>query len=135
MKTGLPEIVIGKRDYGCIENMVGGYASARRPKVVDDLEREIARAIVVEDDRVPPRTVTMGARVRYRDADTGRERTATLSYPDRTHEAEDAVSLFTPVGVALLGLSEGQTIAYETPDGRVRTLTVSEVLRRPGARP
>lgn len=127
-ESALPEILMSKRDCGHIERMLGGRTTFRRSKVIDDLEREIARAVVVDDDRVPSETVTMDSRVLYRDEDTGREHVATLVYPNRPHEAEDAVSLFTPVGVALLGLSEGQSIAYETPDGRIKTLTAIKVL-------
>jgi regulator of nucleoside diphosphate kinase len=37
------------------------------------------------------------------------------------------ISILTPVGSALFGLSEGQSIAYETPDGRIKTLTALRI--------
>lgn len=131
IRSTLPDIVLSKRDYGRIERMVGGYAAFRRSKVICELEREIVRAAIVDNDWVSSDTATMGARVLFRDADTGREQVVTLVYPGEKSDIDDAVSLFTPVGVALLGLSEGQTITYETPDGRRKRLTLLKVLDQP----
>ena len=38
------------------------------------------------------------------------------------------ISILTPVGAALIGLAEGQSISYETLDGRVKTLSVLRLL-------
>jgi regulator of nucleoside diphosphate kinase len=41
--------------------------------------------------------------------------------------AQGKISILTPIGVALLGLSEGQSIAWKTRDGREQRLTVLAV--------
>ena len=57
----------------------------------------------------------MGSQVVYRDEGTGRIREVALVYP---HEADinlNRISVLTPVGAALIGLAEGQSIEFRTP--------------------
>ena len=50
----------------------------------------------------------------------------TLVFPDEADLASGKVSVMTPVGVALIGLSVGQSIEWRTPGG-ARSLTVLKV--------
>jgi regulator of nucleoside diphosphate kinase len=55
----------------------------------------------------------------------------TLVFP-REHAVHDgALSVLTPLGAALIGLREGQSITFETLDGRTRRVTVLRVLSQP----
>ena len=58
----------------------------------------------------------------------GPARTLTLVYP--ADESLDAhrLSVMTPVGAALIGLSEGQSISWTARDGREHRLTVVSVM-------
>jgi regulator of nucleoside diphosphate kinase len=69
----------------------------------------------------------MGSRVRFRDDVTGQERTLTLAYPEDADISSGRISVLTPVGAALIGLSVGQSIEWETASGGLRSLTVLEV--------
>lgn len=64
----------------------------------------------------------MSSQVRYRDEKAGRIRDVTLVYP---HEADidlNRISVLSPVVAALIGLSVGQTIDFQTPDRERRLL-------------
>jgi len=129
----IPHILISRRDLGRLDALLGSAMSDRIGKVGDFLLREIARAEVVDDANVPPSLVTMGSVVRFRDDATGRETVARLVFPgDAPHDVGN-VSVLTPVGAALLGLSAGQSITYETWDGSQKMLTVLGILT-PGIR-
>ena len=71
--------------------------------------------------------VTMGSLVEFRDDDTGRTRTVNLVYPDQADLADGRLSVLSPVGAALIGLSVGQSIEWQTPSGGWRSLTVLQV--------
>jgi len=94
------------------------------------LERELDRAIVVSSATVAADVVTMNSRVRYSDQKDGMRKTVSLVYPSHANAATGKVSVLAPVGTALLGLSEGQSIEWEFPDGP-RRLKVEEVLHQP----
>lgn len=88
------------------------------------LAREMNRANVVPDDGDLRGVVHMGSQVRYCDDRTGDVRDVVLVYPHEAQIALKRLSVLTPVGAALIGLSVGQTIEFQTPARRTRSLTV-----------
>ena len=96
------------------------------------LQSELDRAIVVSSEAVPGDVVTMGSQVRYVDEATGLRRLVQVVYPAEANASAGKVSVLAPVGAALLGLSTGQTIEWDFPDGR-RRLRVEEIVLQPEA--
>jgi regulator of nucleoside diphosphate kinase len=95
------------------------------------LRRELERAIVVSSAAMPPDVATLDSRVRYMDETEGVRRTVSLVYPSQADAAHGKVSVLAPVGTALLGLSEGESIEWDFPDGSRRRLTLEKVLHQP----
>ena len=56
-----------------------------------------------------------------------------LVYPQDADCADNCVSVVAPVGTALIGLSTGQAIEWDFPDGTRRRLRVDEVSYGDGA--
>ncbi|MHC4052142.1 nucleoside diphosphate kinase regulator [Bradyrhizobium sp. 25ACV] len=96
------------------------------PRVAQFLARELERASVAAENDLRG-VVRMGSKVSYRDDEKGASREIVLVYPHEANIELNRVSILTPVGAALIGLSEGQRIEFETPDKRVRGLTVLAV--------
>jgi regulator of nucleoside diphosphate kinase len=128
-----PSIVVTKADYARLSNLA--EARGRSPLVRDYLAGELDRARVVDDDQVGPNIVTMHSRFVFKDESTGEARTVSLVYPGEEDIDDGRISILTPVGAALLGLSEGQSIEWETRNGESRTLTVLRLLSQPSALP
>ena len=122
-----PDITIARHDLARIDALLGAVETPFG-KVGAFLLEEITRARIVRDHQVPPTLVIMGATVHFRDDDSGTECVVRLVYPHETRSCHRTVSVLSPVGAALLGLSEGQSIDYETLDGRLKTLTVLKVI-------
>ena len=122
----LPQIVIGEADHDRLSNLVIA-ANAALPDVTDFLERELARARVVAPAALPQGVVTMGSQVTFRDEQSGQIRKVRLVYPKDEDIDNGRLSILTPVGAALLGLSAGQAIDWRTRAGLDRALTVLQV--------
>ena len=90
------------------------------------------RATVVKPVDVPPDVVTMNSTIRFVDDSNGAEFEFTLVYPADAGKP-DTISVLAPVGSALLGLSVGQSIAWQVPGGRELDLRVLAVVRQPEA--
>ena len=125
-----PPIIITRADLQRLEALLDGleeYGPAAQA-----LEDELSRAQVVSHDQVPAGVVTMNSRVCCRDEGTGKEYHLVLVYP---HEAgvEGGVSILSPVGTALLGLSVGQHIDWPAPGGKLLKLTLLSVDYQPEA--
>lgn len=93
-----------------------------------DLRAELERAIVVPTDLMPSGIVTMDSRVRYVENTSGHSREIEIVFPAEADPAQSKVSVFAPVGAALIGLSVGQEIDWDFP-GSSRRLTVVEVIQ------
>lgn len=94
-----------------------------------DLRAELERAIVIPDDSMKTDIVTMGSRVRYTEHETGNSREIEIVFPEEAEAAAGKVSVFAPVGAALIGLGIGQEIEWDFPGGNTRRLTVVEVIQ------
>lgn len=121
----LPPITLIPADRERLEALA--HASLDRyPQTAGYLAREIERARVL-DDAESADFVRMGSTVSFRDDSNGQVREVTLTYPDRADIAAQRVSVLTPIGAALIGLSKGQRIEWQNPAGEWRTLTVLAV--------
>ncbi len=120
-----PPIIVSRSEHEKLVRLAEAHAT-RSPDVTEELLAELDRARVVADARLPAATVRMGSSVRYT-TDSGEERSVTLVYPAGADIAAGKVSILTPVGAALIGLSAGQSIDWSARDGRVHRLTVKAV--------
>ncbi|WP_274382934.1 nucleoside diphosphate kinase regulator [Methylorubrum extorquens] len=127
-----PPLIIPMTDLRSLRAVV---VAARPPhpraEVAAWLAEELDRATVVPPEAVPAKVVTMHARVAYRDDVTDHVGCMTLVYPGEEDAEVPAVSVLSPVGAALLGLSEGQSIRWRTASGGLRGLTAVRVLFQP----
>ena len=94
------------------------------PRVAHFLAREMERATVAADHSNMRNVVRMGSQVRYCDDKTGVVWDVVLVYPHEADITLRRVSVLTPVGAALIGLSVGQAIEFQTPGHNKRSLTV-----------
>jgi regulator of nucleoside diphosphate kinase len=113
-------------------SVLAAAVASRRPDIGEFLMRELDRAKVVAPERIGAATVAMGSCVEFAYGHSASREVATLVFPGEENIAMGRVSILTPVGAALIGLSEGQSIAFRTLRGEERTLTVLKV-RRPAA--
>ena len=125
------EVLLARFDWERLDRLVNLETYSRLPGV-EALEEEMNRANVVEPTEVPPEVVTMNSTVEFIDDKTGQTFQMTLVYPDAV-TGHETVSIFAPVGSALLGLSVGQSIVWQIPGGRELNLRVLKVLRQPEA--
>jgi regulator of nucleoside diphosphate kinase len=123
LQDALPPITLNAADFDRLQRLAHAAAD-RFPRTADFLAREIARAKVVDGADTPPGVVTMGSEVEFRDDTTGKVRRVTLAYPDAADIDAGRISVLTPIGAALIGLSVGQSIEWQTPAGGWRSLTV-----------
>jgi regulator of nucleoside diphosphate kinase len=106
-------------------------ARASQPAVAGMLEAEVVRAGIVAPADMPPDTVTMHSHVTFGYDHSMRSHWLTLVYPAEADLDLAKISVATPVGAALIGLREGQSIAWHTASGAVRRITLNKVAYQP----
>jgi regulator of nucleoside diphosphate kinase len=73
----------------------------------------------------------MNSKVRFKIKSSDTEFSLTLVYPGDTHGSNDRISILAPVGSALLGLNEGDEIAWPAPGGGMMDVRIIEVTYQP----
>ncbi|MFV8818779.1 nucleoside diphosphate kinase regulator [Haliea sp. E17] len=125
-----PGITVSSLDVERLEKLMARQADASLPGL-DALQEELDRANLVAPAEMPETVVTMNSTVRFQDLASGREFCRTLVYPASGAPAADCISIFAPVGSALLGLSEGDDIDWPKPGGGVLKVRILEVVYQP----
>ncbi|RKH59768.1 nucleoside diphosphate kinase regulator [Corallococcus aberystwythensis] len=126
-------LIVTDTDLQRLERVVEQYGSARNAELVEQLESELARAVVTSSDAIPRDVVTMNSTVVFEDEEAGETREVTLVYPKDANSDAGRISILAPVGSALIGLSVGQTVEWPLPNGRTRRLRIVAVPYQPEA--
>ncbi len=98
-----------------------------KQEAVDALKAKLERARIIKPEEVPPSLVTMNSKVILSDLDGGERVTLEVVFPPTADTTAGQVSVFSPIGLALLGCSEGAEVEWPVPGGkrRLRLIKVS----------
>ena len=130
MATQKPPITLSSRDLDRIEALIAAVPASAFPGKAD-LHAVLDRADVLAPEEIPPTVVTMNSTVKFTMLESGKDFCLTLVYPRDMDGSADRVSIFAPVGSALLGLSVGDELAWPGPGGKPMTVRVKEVIYQP----
>src|SRR5690606_6944893 len=124
-----PNIVVSATDY---ERLMGlaGNVSEKLEEIAEELMLELDRAKVVPKKRLADNVVQMGSTVEFKSND-GHQRRVTLVYPGEADIAQGKISILTPIGTALIGLTPDQSISWTARDGKLHELNVVSVSQTP----
>ncbi|HHV65064.1 MAG TPA: nucleoside diphosphate kinase regulator [Peptococcaceae bacterium] len=96
------------------------------------LEQELLRAKVVKPEETPNDVITMNSQVSLIDLETGEEMIYTLVFPDQADLSNNKISIFAPIGTAILGCKVNDVIEWQVPGG-VAKFRVNKILYQPEA--
>lgn len=120
-----PDIIVNDVDFERLTQLATS-SLGRFPEVAEELLGELDRARIVPALQIADNVVRIGSLVAF-EADGGNAREVRLVYPGEADIAEGKISILTPIGTALLGLSPGQSISWKARDGREHALRVTSV--------
>src|SRR5690349_573970 len=121
------KIVITETDFRRLRCLIESARRVRRhdQHCIDELEREVDRAVIVSDAELPEDVVAMNSRVRVQDLDTGRTNTYHIVFPASADADRNRISILAPIGTALLGYKRGATVEWRFPAGMRRMRIVA----------
>jgi regulator of nucleoside diphosphate kinase len=124
-----PRCRVTAKDFTILENMI-----RRTPpygeRLLRLLRRKLSTAIVVLPEDVAPNVATLNSRVEYR-INGGRTEACVLVHDQSNGSLGLALPISTLHGLALLGLSAGDSVSIEKPDGRIHTVSLETVVYQP----
>lgn len=90
----------------------------KMPGIVNRLNSKFETAKILKQDAISASVVTMNSRVLLHDLSRGKQAEVTIAYPQDTDGGrEGRVSIFSPIGAALLGRQVGDKVSWKVPFG------------------
>ena len=116
MTEQLPPIAIAKRDHARLERLADDALRARHP-VGRFLMSEIRRAVVFDTNTVPEGIACLNQWVTYRVDGSLQAESKMLVCPDELRNGQIELSVLSPLGAAILGMSIGHRIKFFSIEG------------------
>lgn len=121
-----PAIFVSRVDYDRLIALAMGL-ERRDPRLAEFLITELERATLIESSGVGVKAAGMYSHVEFRNDSDGRVQCVTLVYPNEEDIATGKISILTPIGAALIGMTENQSIEWEGRNGKPHKLTVMKI--------
>ena len=117
-----PEIYVTEADFEILSNLAEAVADRTPGGRV--LSGELARAVIVESGETPRPFVKIGSHLSYEDLSSGQTRRVRLTLPRDASIDDNRISVVTPVGAALIGMTAGESFRWTDGEGRLRGVRV-----------
>ncbi len=127
-------IKITKLDYIRLNKLI---ASARKEMITDlksinVLEYDLIKAEKVISEQIDPNYITMNSVVQIFNHVLQKQMTIKIVYPQEADFKKNYISVLSPLGSALIGYKEKDTIKFEAPKGEVE-ITIQKIEYQPEA--
>lgn len=118
MKYG--SLIIDKKEYMYLKRILNISACAEDFQTKRSLQRlieELKSAHIVDETDMPEDVIRFNSKIMVY-SENGWEKSIQLVIPQDKDAKQDKVSILTPMGAALFGYSEGDSIEWEFPSGK-----------------
>lgn len=123
-----PPIYLHDSDAASLRHRVNALAQDNHSRrALAGLRGELERALVLPAESFPADVVRIGSVVEVHDLTDGDTSRYTLCFPEHAEITAGRLSVFAPLGTAILGVSAGHEFTWEMPGGprRLRLLSVA----------
>jgi regulator of nucleoside diphosphate kinase len=132
MTETLPTIFIARPDHARLERLAAAALRGRHP-VSRFLMSEVQRAIVSDTHDMPRGVACLNGWVTYRVDGSRHAESKILVCPDEFRSAQINLSVLSPVGAALLGMSVGDRMKFFSIEGGLHFVILESLAAPAGA--
>lgn len=120
------KIIVTERDYALISKFINYNPKNLSYYAYSRLVDELKEASIVAGDKTPQGVIGLNSEVMLYENTLGKEIKVTLVLPSKVNPKNNMVSIFSPLGVALIGYREGDSLEWEV-HGNVRKYKILQV--------
>jgi regulator of nucleoside diphosphate kinase len=134
MEVPSRRIFITDYDLDRLKMLIRSQGDLKRPDKLQlhNLAADLRHAVVISAQKIIPNVITMNSRFHLKDLDTAEEGEYTLVFPGKTNKGYGKISILAPIGAALIGAQESETISVMAPSG-IKRLRVESISYQPEA--
>jgi regulator of nucleoside diphosphate kinase len=128
MKKIENKLVLKKDDYTLLTSYLNSarWQSTFDRRNAEDLNAELKKATLVNQDEFPGDVVGLNSKVRIKAEGKNEVMELILVTPDKANIKEKKISVMAPIGTALIGFRQGQKVKWKVPAGN-KTFSILEV--------
>lgn len=120
MKTVNDRIILKRNDYDLLIKYIFSHLTplSNENKNAEQLYEEIKNAVIIEGEKkFPDDVIGLNSVVEVEDTLTGRQLNLKIVAPSKAQLSKQCISVYTPLGIALMGYRKGQRVKWEMPSG------------------
>lgn len=122
------QIFIAHEDYEILNNYVRPAVSFDRGNAAL-LLKEIKNATIIKKNELPLDVIRLNSKVIVKEESKNKLIELVLVVPEKADIQQNRVSVFAPIGVALIGFKQGEKVNCSTPSGN-KLFTILEVCNK-----
>ena len=128
MQATKSKLIITREDYRTLNSYVKGLRPVKDfdRKNAASLQEELSKATLVDSEELPDDVVRLNSRVVVKEETKDKLIELVLVVPEKADIKERRVSVFAPIGTALIGFREGEMVNWTVPAGS-KTFTIMKV--------
>jgi regulator of nucleoside diphosphate kinase len=128
MKKLENQLVIAHEDFEILSNYIRPVATYDKRNATL-LMKEIEKATIVKKDELPEDVVRLNSKVVVKEESRNKVMELVLVVPEKADIHQNMISVFAPLGVALIGFKQGKKVNCSTPTGN-KSFTILEVCNK-----
>ncbi len=118
-------IILSSSCYDLLNHFVITNSSSNNFSV-KKLTTELRTAKVVENDKVPKKVVQLNSKIKLKIQGNNKAMEVKLVMPKEANIKENKISIYSPMGAALIGYQKDDEITWEVPAG-LKTIQILDV--------
>lgn len=119
--------VISNSDYTTLRSLIVNCPQHLKTKEIGQLMDELNKAEVVTDKKLGNDVIKINSLFEAEDMSSKKKWKLMLTLPGEANLKEQKISVFSPLGVALIGFKKGMTIQWALPGGMKKIRIVDVV--------
>lgn len=109
--------IISNSDYSTLKSLITNCPQHFKSKEIGQLAEELDRADIVADKKIEADIIQLNSRFEAEDIVTKKRWKLMLTLPAQANLKDQKISVFSPLGVALIGFKKGMVIQWTLPGG------------------
>lgn len=123
------KIIVTERDYLLISNFINYNRHMLSAYTLDRLSKELEEARVVAEEKTPQGVIRLNSAVELLENTLDKRLKIKFVLPSEADPRQQKISIFSPLGMALIGYQEGDVVEWEL-HGIVRQYQVLKVVNQ-----
>jgi regulator of nucleoside diphosphate kinase len=120
MKKVNDRIILKRNDYDLLIKYIFSHLTplSHENRNAEQLYEEIKNAVIIDgESKIPEDVIGLNSLVEVEDKLTGRQLNLKIVVPSQAQMSKQCISVYAPLGIALMGYRKGQSIKWEMPSG------------------